>query len=779
MKTQTPLRLTMSAFIVWQFMIISISFAQVAPIKQWDARFGGSSDDNLHSIQQTPDGGYIMAGHSLSGLSGDKTQASRGSWDYWAVKTDSNGSKQWDNRFGGSGADELFTIKQTPDGGYILAGTSASGISGDKTQATHGSWDYWVVKIDANGSKQWDKDYGGTGDDFLKHLQLTSDGGYILGGYSTSGISGDKTQGNQGNKDYWIVKIDADGAKQWDKTFGGTSEDYETVVQQTSDGGYILGGYSSSGISGDKTQASQGGIDYWIVKTDANGNKQWDKRFGGSSDDLLWGLQQTSDGDYILAGYSSSGISGDKTQASQGGTDYWVVKVDADGIKLLDFRFGGSGDDSNNETNEAAQQTPDGGFIFGGYSASGISGDKSQASQGNWDYWIVRTDATGIKLWDARFGGSGLDEFTDLQLTSEGGYILAGVSQSGISGDKTQTNRGANDYWIVKLAPDCTPQTFYADADGDGYGNPNITTTACSQPTGYVTNNTDCDDTNMNVYSGASDICNGIDDNCNGVIDENAITATISPEGTVTVCKGTKVTLTANGGSGISYQWKKGNTTVGIDSSITYTTKNAGNYKVIESNSFGCTSASAVTIISTIALPSATITSQGNLDICGTGSVVLQANSGSGLTYQWKKGSGEIPGETNQTYTATTKGTYKVVVTNSNGCSKTSAGVKVTKSCKEASVEINKIPSSTLALSPNPSPGNFIIDLKFNEEVNDNGSIEVMNLVGQIVYSEKLAVTDGELKKEISLDHSLPGGMYLVKVMMNSKVYSSQLIYQK
>jgi len=149
-------------------------------------------------------------------------------------------------------------------------------------------------------SKQWDKDFGGNGGDQLNFSQQTSDGGYILGGYSFSGISGDKTEASRGSNDFWVVKIDANGAKQWDKRFGGTGSDALNSLQQTSDGGYILGGTSSSGISGDKTEASRGGNDFWVVKIDANGTKQWDKRFGGSGSDNLNSVRQTSEGGYIL-----------------------------------------------------------------------------------------------------------------------------------------------------------------------------------------------------------------------------------------------------------------------------------------------------------------------------------------------------------------------------------------------------------------------------------------------------------------------------------------------
>lgn len=142
--------------------------------------------------------------------------------------------------------------------------------------------------------KQWDVDFGGNNLEQFAAAQQTTDGGYIIGGYSESGVSGDKTQGSRGASDYWVVKTDANGVKQWDARFGGTSVDELTCLQQTSDGGYILGGFSFSGAGGDKTQPSQGSNDYWIVKINANGVKQWDATFGGSSFDELYSLQQTS-----------------------------------------------------------------------------------------------------------------------------------------------------------------------------------------------------------------------------------------------------------------------------------------------------------------------------------------------------------------------------------------------------------------------------------------------------------------------------------------------------
>lgn len=267
----------------------------------------------------------------LSGIGGDKTQAGRGGKDFWIVKTTSRGKKLWDATFGGNQFEELFTIQQTADFGYIMGGYSLSGINGDKTDPSRGRYDFWVVKTDLLGRKQWDAAYGGNDDDWLAQIRQTIDGGYILGGWSWSGNSGDKSKPNKGTNDYWIIKTDGHGVRQWDADFGGNSNDYLTSIEQTADGGYVLGGYSSSPVSGNKTQATQGGTDYWVVKTDANGKKQWDADFGGSDFDFMDDIKQTADNGYILGGHSASNASGDKTQDSRGFNDYWIIKTNADG----------------------------------------------------------------------------------------------------------------------------------------------------------------------------------------------------------------------------------------------------------------------------------------------------------------------------------------------------------------------------------------------------------------------------------------------------------------
>ena len=413
----------------------------------WDKTYGGPGGDSFPYIVSTNDGGYILAGDSDSGVGGNKSEPSKGGTDYWIVKIDSDGNKVWDKTYGGPGDDSCSFIVSTNDGGYILAGVSDSGVGGNKSEPSKGGLDYWIVKIDSDGNKVWDKTYGGLDQESFPFIVSTNDGGYILAGDSDSGVGGNKTENSKGGYDYWIVKIDSDGNKVWDKTYGGPGDDYYPYIVSTNDGGYILAGVSDSGVGGNKSEPSKGGTDYWIVKIDSDGNKVWDKTYGGPGDDEFPFIVSTNDGEYILAGSSDSGVGGNKSEPSKGGLDYWIVKIDSDGNKVWDKTYGGPGDDEF----PFIVSTNDGEYILAGTSGSGVGGSKSEPSKGGTDYWIVKIDSDGNKVWDKTYGGPGDDVSLYIVSTNDGEYILAGDSDSGVGGNKSEPSKGGKDYWIVKI----------------------------------------------------------------------------------------------------------------------------------------------------------------------------------------------------------------------------------------------------------------------------------------------------------------------------------------
>ncbi|MBK8683194.1 MAG: T9SS type A sorting domain-containing protein [Chitinophagales bacterium] len=439
-------------FITIISIVISIQLKAQAPLIEWQNTIGGDDGDWIYSVIQTSDSGYLLGGSSWSNISGDKTVASKGFDDYWVIKLDNTGSIQWQKTIGGSEIDLLRSVIQSNDGGYLLGGYSKSGISGDKTEANLGIADYWVVKLDNLGNIQWQNSIGGSNDDNLISVIQTSEGGYLLGGTSKSGISGDKTEGSLGD-DYWVVKLDSSGNIQWQKTFGGSMVDYLYSVNQTSDGGFFLAGYSTSDISGDKTEPNSGG-DYWVLKLDSIGNIEWQNTIGGSNLDVLYSATLTSDGGYFLGGYSNSNISGDKSEDGLGSYDYWVVKLDSSGNIQWQNTIGGSDVDWL----YSVIQTSEGGYLLGGESRSGISGDKTEPAH-YVDYWVVKLDSLGNIQWENTIGGGGVgtDVLNSVIQTSDGGYFLGGYSSSKNSIDKTEPNLGGLDYWVVKLYPEtCT-----------------------------------------------------------------------------------------------------------------------------------------------------------------------------------------------------------------------------------------------------------------------------------------------------------------------------------
>jgi hypothetical protein len=456
-------------------------------VKIWDHRYGGTRGDQVYSIEHTSDGGYMFAGSSMSGADGDKTEPnwdnSGYTTDYWLVKTDANGIKEWDKRFGGDSYDFLYSCRQTADGGYILAGYSHSDSTGDKTEPSRGHYDFWLVRTDAAGNKLWDKRYGGSDEEYLFTMEICHDHGFLLGGYSMSDSSGDKTQNSRGAGDFWIVKTDSVGNKQWDRRYGGNRDESIWTLVPTRDGGYILGGPSGSDAGGDKTDGLWDTCsacligDYWVVKIDSAGNKEWDKTYGGENQENLFSIIQTHDGGYLLAGSSKSGVGGNKSQPSKGAEDYWVIKIDSLGAIMWDNDYGGwhIEDEIGN-----ISMTSDGAYLIPGTSYTPLAnGDKSEDNMGLEQFWLLKIDEDGTKIWDKTFKTTGHDEAA-LALESNGCYTIANSCTGDIGGYKTEPNWDVTqqtwDIWISRFCDTTITTGIDAIANDDvgieAYPNP-------------------------------------------------------------------------------------------------------------------------------------------------------------------------------------------------------------------------------------------------------------------------------------------------------------------
>jgi hypothetical protein len=359
----------------------------------WNQTYGGPEDELGGYVIFTNDGGFALVGYTKSYGSGD--------FDFWLVKTDTNGNIQWNQTYGGSGLEKAGSAIQTVDGGYVIVGA--------QYPSSAGSLDFLIVKTDSEGVEQWRQTYGGAYWDEATSVIQTNDGGFLIAGYTYSfgadpGLS----------EDFWLVKTNSAGDMEWSETYGGVLNDRAQCAIQTQDGGFAILGYSYSYGSGEN--------DFWLVKTNSRGNLEWSETYGGPEREKGFSLIETNNGGFVMVGYSFSvGIK----------SDFWIVKTDAFGTVQRTQTFGG---DSYDEAYSVVE-TIDGGFV--------MIGSTYSFGEGN-DFWLVKTDSTLSPLptpeptppstpppplsseieWENSYGPlSG----NDLVQTFDGGYAIAGT----------------------------------------------------------------------------------------------------------------------------------------------------------------------------------------------------------------------------------------------------------------------------------------------------------------------------------------------------------------
>ncbi|HRH37189.1 MAG TPA: T9SS type A sorting domain-containing protein [Flavobacteriales bacterium] len=309
--------------------------AQAPPSIVWQHNYGGPQVEHANGVVATADGGFVFAGMSYSNV-GDITGAN-GACDMWVVKTDDGGDILWQHAIGGSGADVGEAIVQTPSGDLIVVGSSASIDSG--IVDNNGGSDFFVVKLNSSGDTLWRKCFGGSGEDLALDVTLTNDGGCVVVG-TAEVASGDVTY-SYGLGDYWVLKLDGNGSVVWDRTLGGSSTDVATAVDACSDGGFIVCGYTTS-EDWDVT-GLHGLVDFWVVKLSGNGGIEWKRALGGGESDYAYSVRQTSDGGYVVVGESES-ATGD-VFGNLGSTDVWLVKLSTIGDVVWQRCLGGTDGD--------------------------------------------------------------------------------------------------------------------------------------------------------------------------------------------------------------------------------------------------------------------------------------------------------------------------------------------------------------------------------------------------------------------------------------------------
>lgn len=390
---------------------------------EWSVNFGGTGDDSARSIIQTADGGYAILGMTNS-TDGDLAFKNLAVNDYWLVKLDATGTLEWQRTYGGSKDDQGQQIIQTADGGFAITGYAMSD-DGDGSN-NEGFHDNWILRLDAFGTILWEKSFGFSGHDHSYDLVQTQDNGFFFSGFldvTSSNGEGSTDKGSltaHGVGEFWGTKIDADGNLQWRKFFGGTNNDRSFGVVNAQDGGYVLAGASES----DDFDISdpKGSYDFWAVKVSKNGTMEWEQSYGGTGIDQAQDILATPDGGYVITGNTFS--SDTQVTKNNGQSDVWLIKIDGTGQLLWQKSFGGSGFDAAH----SVRPTSDGGLLVCGNSKS-FDGDVSE-NFGENDIWIFKTDAQGELQWEKSFGGLSLDFGYDAIETADGSFVLVGEMSS-------------------------------------------------------------------------------------------------------------------------------------------------------------------------------------------------------------------------------------------------------------------------------------------------------------------------------------------------------------
>jgi hypothetical protein len=512
---------------------------------QWQKTYGGASNDRGLSIQQTTDGGFVIAGGTYSFGAGD--------WDFWVLKLDTSGNVAWQKTYGGTNEDIAFFLKQTSDGGYVVAGHTYSFGAGN--------YDFWVLKLDASGNVTWQKTYGGASADAALSIQQTTDGGFVVTGWTESF--------GAGSYDLWVLKLDASGNVQWQKTYGGTDSERAYSIRQTTDGGFIVAGWTGS--------FGAGGWDSWVLKLDASGTVQWQKTFGGALDEQAFSIEQTTDGGFVAAGYTNS--------FGAGSYDFWVLKMDANGNIDPSCTF--IADTAATITDTSATVT-----------FTGASGIVSSAT-------VTDTAVSGVVS-----SATVMEQCNDCPTLSVSAGVDSATVCLGVMQTYTATPTGGK-----------APLTFEWDFSYDGVtfnveGTGNPVSYAQLSAGSYTVRVRVTDSCAAGAQVAEADV----------PITVNALPApTITPDGPTTFCDGSSVTLDA--GVWTSYSWSTGATTQTINVTA------SGSYTATVTDGNGCSGTSAPETVTVNALPTPTITPDGPTTFCEGGSVTLDAGAWPGYSW--------------------------------------------------------------------------------------------------------------------------------------------------
>ena len=418
----------------------SLNSGNFSPETESITTLGGTKNESAKSVIKTQDGGYAIVGYTQS-MDGDVEGKSNESFDYWFLKFNASKELEWQKTYGGSADDRANSVIQTNDGGYAVVGKSKSG-DGDVLENA-GYDDFWITKLDINGSVSWVQSFGYSGSDVPYSIIQTNDQGYLLSGVldvSASNGQGDRLtniQGRHAGGDYWIIKLSSSGVKEWSNYYGGTFTDTAYSAIQTNDNGYIIVGSSDStdvDISNNK-----GNYDFWIIKISELGTLIWEKSFGGDQVDEARSISQMADGNYLVIGDTRS--SNIDVSQNNGAADVWIIKISPEGSLIWEKTLGGSSFD----VGRSISKTQDDGFLIAGNSRS--SDGVLDINNGQNDALVMKINNSGYLEWQKTIGGTEVDFFNGVEELIDGSIVAVGDSSSS-NGDIIE-NKGFTDLLIL------------------------------------------------------------------------------------------------------------------------------------------------------------------------------------------------------------------------------------------------------------------------------------------------------------------------------------------
>jgi hypothetical protein len=410
---------------------VTIISAQIQPEILWEKKLGGDKVEEAYDALIDSEGNLVAVGVSNSDIEDLMWISS----DFYIVKLNSIGDLIWENKYGGTQLDIANSIVETQDGGYLIAGMSHS--NDNDFIGNYGFGDGKIIKLDSDGNMIWSKNYGGSNQDEIKSIISNLDGTFILIG--STGSSDHDLTGNHGSWDVWVMKINQSGDVIWSKNFGGSQEDFGQEVISTQDGGFLVGGFSSSNDF--DVTGNFGNADYWVLKLDQAGNLLWNKNYGGSMDDYLYGLAETEEGDFGLVGYTYS--SDFLVTNNYGDLDVWLVKIDSSGNLIWDRNYGGSSSEEGHAITSLDNQ-----FLITGMS-SDIDHDVTE-SFGWVDLWMFKVDGNGELIWQKSMGGDWADYGKYIQIDTNGNGLVVGHYEHD---NPTNQFEDINmDFWIIKYS---------------------------------------------------------------------------------------------------------------------------------------------------------------------------------------------------------------------------------------------------------------------------------------------------------------------------------------